>query len=233
MHRLAFAPLIASLCLAVVHNSNAAEKSAGEWIPLLASQLPSGELPGWKSFHESPETETADVWNLTDDGVLICRGNPKGYIYTEKDYTDFVLRLEWRWPEGKPGNGGVLIWMTGRHKIWPNSLEAQINAGGAGDFWALDGYPLSGPADRTKTLEHPQFGKLTNIKRTADAEKPAGQWNTYEIRAQGGTVTLIINGREVNRATDCEVRPGKICLTAEGNEIHYRGVELKPGPGGE
>ncbi|NUQ61074.1 MAG: DUF1080 domain-containing protein [Pirellulales bacterium] len=225
MHRAMFPTLVViSLSVGLQGSS-----TADDWIPLVTKQDASGELAGWKSFHETAGTKTGDVWKLADDGALVCRGNPKGYLYTEKGYTDFVLRLEWRWPEGKPGNGGVLIRMTGGHKIWPASLEAQINAGGAGDFWGLDGYPLSGLPERTKRLEHPQFGKLTNVQRTADLEKPAGQWNSYEIRAKGSTVTLIINGQEVNRAADCAVRPGKICLTSEGNEIHYRNVELQAG----
>jgi hypothetical protein len=44
--------------------------------------------------------------------------------------------------------------------------------------------------------------------------------------ARGGVVTLSINGREVNRATGCDVVPGKICLTAEGDEYYFRNVEI-------
>ena len=74
-----------------------------------------------------------------------------------------MLKLEWRWPTDKePGKGGVLIHITGENKIWPKSLEAQLNAGDAGDFWGLDGYELSGPADRTRSFDNEKFGKLTN-----------------------------------------------------------------------
>ncbi|NLX97289.1 MAG: DUF1080 domain-containing protein [Rhodopirellula sp.] len=230
MHRIMFAAMVVIGWMISAEESPAAE---GGWVPLLERQDPSGEVAGWKSFHEEAGTKTGDVWKLTDDGAVVCRGNPKGYLCTEREYSDFVLRLKWRWPEGKPGNGGVLIRTTGNDKIWPKSLEAQINAGGAGDFWGLDGYRLGGPTERARALDHPQFGKLTNLKRTADLEKPAGEWNFYEIHAKGGTVTLMINGQEVNRATGCDVRPGKICLTSEGNEIHYRDVEIRPGTNSE
>jgi len=165
------------------------------------------------------------VWRM-EDGVLVCSGNPLGYLYTRQDYRDFTLKLEWRWPEDKPGKGRVLIRMTGLHKIWPRSLEAQINAGGAGDFWGLDGYGLIGPVERMRSLESPQFGSLTNVKKTKDLEKPAGQWNTYEIIAEGDTVTLIINGEQVNKATGCDLDAGRICLTSEGSEIHFRNITL-------
>jgi hypothetical protein len=206
----------------------AAEKAAGGTL-LLTAQNQDGELAGWRSFSEQPDAKTRDVWTLTPEGVLVCKGTPKGYIYTEKGYANFVLRLQWRTPPGKkPGNGGVLIRTSRKHKIWPKSLEAQLNAGSEGDFWGLDGYELAGPAERVKVVPTSPFGKLTNLKRTKDAVKPPGAWNQYEIVADGTTVTLKVNGQVVNQATGCDVVPGPICLTAEGDEIHFRDVRLTP-----
>ncbi|MHC4073474.1 MAG: 3-keto-disaccharide hydrolase [Planctomycetota bacterium] len=188
--------------------------------------LMSDSLETWASYLADPQAQMQDVWRV-EDGVLICTGKPLGYLYTKKDYGDFVLKLQWRWPPEKDaGKGGVLIRMTGEHRIWPKSLEAQLNAGGAGDFWGLAGYGLSGPVERTRSLDHDEFGRLTNVKKTRALEKPPGQWNTYEIIAKGDTVTLIINGEEVNRATGCALEPGRICLTSEGSEIHFRNVAV-------
>ena len=180
----------------------------------------------WTHYLADPNVAMQDVWQIQDD-VLICKGTPLGYLYTTEDYGNFSLKLQWRWAPGKaPGKGGVLIRMTGPHKIWPKSLEAQINANDAGDFWGLDGYGLSGDMDRRKTLTHDIYGELTHLKKTQALENPPGQWNTYEIRAQGDTVTLCINGQQVNQATQCVQTPGKICLTSEGNEIHFRNISL-------
>jgi len=182
----------------------------------------------WSFYSSESQTVMSDVWRI-EDGVLICKGSPLGYIYSTEDFTNFVLKLEWRWPaEKEPGKAGVLLRMTGENKIWPTSLEAQLNADAAGDFWGLDGYELSGPADRMNSLTHDKFGKLIHVKKTQDREKAAGQWNTYEIRARGDTVTLLINGVQVNQATDCDVDPGRICLTSEGSEIHFRNITLTP-----
>jgi hypothetical protein len=146
-----------------------------------------------------------------------------------ESYANFVLKLQWRTAPGKkPASGGVLIRTSGKPKIWPKSLEAQLNAGSEGDFWGLDGYQLGGPAERVKVVPTSPFGKLTNLKRARDAVKRAGEWNQYEVVADGPTVTLKINGQVVNRATGCDVVPGPICLTAEGDEIHFRDVRLTP-----
>ena len=205
----------------------AAEK-AGAAKTLIPTDGKQGSLDGWRSFHEGG-AKTADVWTLNADGVLHCKGLPLGYLFTEKQYGSFILELEYRWPAGqKPGRGGVLIRTQGQDKIWPKSLEAQINHPDAGDFWGLGGFALDGPPERLKTAEHPQFGKLTNLKKTAQAEKPAGQWNCYKITADGPTVTLEINGQVVNRATACDPTPGRILLTSEGNPIEFRNVRLTP-----
>lgn len=196
-------------------------------------KVPCGEcllkdgLGAWAFFQEDGATDMAGQWQVAN-GVLSCRGTPNGYIYTKKSYRDFALRLEWRWPEGeKPGRGGVLVRMRGKHRIWPTSLEAQLNAGDAGDFWGLAGYNLSGPPDRTgEPIEHETFGKLTNVKKEKALEREPGQWNTYGVIAEGDRVTIMLNGKIVNQATGCDLQAGPICLTAEGNPIQFRNIQV-------
>ncbi len=200
----------------------------GKPIDIFNGSLPEKTQVDWKAIGEDGESGAADIWEVDQD-VLVIKAGPLGYLRTEKSYKDFVLKLQWRRPaDKKPGRGGILVRMTGEDKIWPKSLEAQLNAGDAGDFWGLGGYGLQGPADRFKQLEHDEFGTLTNVKKEQDAEKPTGKWNDYEIIAKGGTVTLKINGKVVNQATNCDDVEGKICLTAEGDEIHFRQVQLMP-----
>jgi hypothetical protein len=43
-----------------------------------------------------------------------------------------------------------------------------------------------------------------------------------------GAVIQKVNGAVVNRATGCDVVPGKILFTSEGQEIHFRNVRLVP-----
>lgn len=199
-----------------------------DWVDLLSPQSGPAGPNRWRLFSETPGTQLADVWTITN-GVLVCRGSPRGYLFLEQEHADFTLTLEWRRPDGvKPGNAGILIRATGPDRIWPRSLEAQLNAGQAGDFWGLAGFPLDGPAERKKSVDHPQFGRLTNLKRTIDPERSPGQWNQYVIDACGPVVTLSINGVVVNRTTSCDAQAGRICLTAEGDEIHFRNIRLRP-----
>ncbi len=208
----------------------AAAAEAGGGADLLARPLDAEG--GWRSVSEVAGTKTGELWTLTN-GVLSCRGTPRGYLSWDDAPADFLLSLEWRRPAGaKPGKAGVLVRTTGPDRIWPRSLEAQLNAGQAGDFWGLGGFALDGPAERRKTVDHPEQGRLTNLARTADPERPQGEWNLYEIEARGPVVTLRINGVEVNRATGCDTNAGRICLTAEGDPIEFRNVRLCAADGG-
>ncbi len=193
-----------------------------------AKSLIGNELAEWQAFHAGGETALKDVWHVTDDGVLVCRGKPLGYLYTRDDFRDVDLEFEWRWPAGQaPGKGGVLLRITKDHQIWPKSLEVQLNAGEAGDFWGLAGYERTGPADKMKVLEHPDFGKLTNVKKNQPLEKKPGEWNHCRIRLVADKVKVEINGQVANEATGCEAACGPFCFTAEGNGIEFRNIRVK------
>ncbi len=160
-----------------------------------------------------------DVWSVKD-GVLICKGNPAGYIRTADKYDNFIIRLEWRWAS-QPGNSGVLVRMIGEDKVWPKAFEAQLHSGNAGDIIGIDNFAYSGHSARTS-------GRRT--AHTHAAERPAGEWNEYEIIMNEGVATLLVNGEELNRATGVEETAGPIALQSEGAEIHFRNIRLTPLP---
>ncbi|MBM4107772.1 MAG: DUF1080 domain-containing protein [Phycisphaerae bacterium] len=182
------------------------------------------DLSGWVAV--VPEAEKAgiapeSVWSV-EGGVLVCKGTPAGYIKTAGSYTNFVLRLEWRFNPvtRKAGNSGVLLRMMGPDKVWPRSIEAQLHSGNAGDFWNIDEFAMKTEAGRTR-------GR--NTKKThAGAERPVGEWNEYEIVVNGGDVVLRVNGEEVNRAWEAEAIAGSIGLQSEGAEIHFRNIRIVP-----
>ena len=164
-------------------------------------------LAGWHA-HLRDGAALEDVWSVDDDGVLRCAGQPIGYLRTKDVHEDFVLRVRWRWPEGKdPGNSGVLVRVVGEDTVWPKSVEAQLMSGRAGDFWCIGDFPMTTDPERTR-------GR--NTRQRFSNERPIGQWNRYEIVVDGGTVTLIVNDEVLNVATDVERVPGWIALQSEG-----------------
>jgi hypothetical protein len=183
------------------------------------------DFSGWTYHLADPRAKLEDVWSIDrDDGVLICRGEPAGYLRTMADFTNFVLKLEWRWSPvtRKAGNSGVLLRVVGPDKVWPRSVEAQLQSGSAGDFWLIDEARLVTPADRIDR------GTPRHRLRARTNEMPIGEWNRYEITCNGDRISLKVNGEVVNEGTGAEEVPGKIALQSEGAEIHFRNIRLTP-----
>jgi hypothetical protein len=184
------------------------------------------DLTGWRTFLDPkvPDADPKKVWTVKD-GTIVCAGSVFGYIITEKEYEDYVLKLEWKWGDqpGRGRNSGVFVHTVGPDKIWPKAVEAQLMADHAGDIWLVDGFKLTvDPARKDPRSDRHYF-------RTKDkVEKPLGEWNQYEITCKGDTVTLVVNGQEVNKGTNAELTKGRILLQSEGAEIHFRNIMLKP-----
>jgi putative membrane-bound dehydrogenase-like protein len=177
------------------------------------------DLSGWDHYLASSVARES-VWSVRE-GVLRCEGEPFGYLQTQTKFTDFVLELEWRWaPDGTPGNSGVLLRKTGPDTIWPRSLEAQLMHRNAGDFWVIGGFPVATEATRT---DGDHCARLAPCNEVA-----VGSWNRYRITANGGEVTLEVNGELQNRAQWAEETEGTICLQSEGGAIEFRGIVLTP-----
>jgi hypothetical protein len=156
----------------------------------------------------------------------MCEGKPAGYIATTKSYTSFELTLDWRFDAEKgAGNSGVLMRVQNPDKVWPRSVEAQLQSGNAGDIWNIDDFDMKTAPARTK-------GRWTGKMKPSN-EKPLGEWNSYRIVLDGGKLEMWVNGELQNSATDVQLLPGRIALQSEGAHIEFRNIRLKPldGPG--
>jgi hypothetical protein len=196
------------------------------------------DLSGWSTHFEDPKVKAADVYSVKD-GTLVCRGagKPGGYVITNKEYGDYVLRLQWRFPPGsKGGNSGVLLHTQDgpndpRLGVWPKSVEAQLQHGQAGDFWVINAKLDIDPA-RNNPASRRNFIRIGERWENGKAvrksfEKPIGEWNQYEIHCDGNTIRLFVNGTLVNEGKNGELSKGKILLQAEGADIEFRNIEIK------
>jgi Domain of Unknown Function (DUF1080) len=213
--------------LVVVASANAAPPDT---VPLFNGK----DLGGWSHFLVDPKVRMEDVWSVRD-GVLVCKGEPLGFLQTKAEYSSFRLLVEWRWPEGvaarlgKAPNSGVLLRVNGEPKPIPRAYEAQLQSGSAGDLYGFWGLPLEGdPARRREARGHAMLGDMVGFTRAEAAEKPEGAWNVYEIVVDGPSIVVHVNGKKVNEARGAAVLPGRIGLQSEGGEIHFRRVELTP-----
>ena len=187
------------------------------------------DLNGWYSFikNKGKNNDSNQVFTVSA-GMLHITGQDFGYIVTEKSFTDFHLVAEFKWGEKKypprenvVRDNGICYYVVATDKVWPRSVECQVQEGDCGDFWLIDSV--------TAVVDGVQQGptKNTRVVKKKDNEQPTGQWNRIEVIAAKGKCTHIVNGVVVNEATDVSLRSGRILIQSEGAEIYYRKIDIK------
>jgi len=181
------------------------------------------DFTGWNLFTTEENIDVLDIWTVRN-GVIYCTGKPNGYMRTIDEYKNYYLHVEWRWPD-EPTNSGVLLHTTGPDKIWPRAIECQLQAGNAGDFVLMNG---PGITVNGENKQNPQQQYVVIPKKEQSSEKPAGQWNTYDIYCDADSIRCYVNGRLQNEGTAPTDTSGAICLQSEGGPIEFRHIYKVP-----
>jgi len=137
---------------------------------------------GFKPLFNGKDTSG---WTLVGSGTwtaekdeLVCSGEGSGWLRTEKEYENYVLRLEFQ--IAPSGNSGVFIHAPEKGRSSRLGFEVQI----------LD--DAGKPANKTCT------GSLYEVLApTKNMAKPAGEWNQEEITCDGPHITVTLNGEKV------------------------------------
>jgi len=181
--------------------------------------MPSPDLKGWTRvpIPPVPGGDPKLQWRVdTAKHELICAGNGQHeWLRSDQEYGDFLMQVEWRFTpkEGNPRyNSGVGVRLSKYGEIW---FQAQTGQAGG---WLFGENVIDGVIKRFTLMKEMKENRV----------KPAGEWNLYEIRAQGDKLTLSVNGAVVSEASGIVLRKGYVALEAEGHEITFRTVKLKP-----
>lgn len=147
---------------------------------------------GWRGYGK--DTFPSGGW-IIDSGAIKCNGTGRGeaggalggdIIYNKK-FSNFHLKLEWKISEG--GNSGIFylgqespdfdfIWKTAPEmQVLDNERHPDAEAGKDGNRKAGSLYDL--------------------IPAVPQNAKPAGEWNTAEIKVYKGSVWHFQNGEQV------------------------------------
>jgi len=78
------------------------------------------------------------------------------------------------------------------------------------------------------SYKDPDWSGELGYRGARDVERPVGQWNKAEIICKGDTVTFMLNGEIINRATRCTFTAGKLLFQSEGAEVFFRRIQLYP-----
>ncbi len=193
------------------------------------------DLTGWHI--DVPEMDTSTSAKnpfIVRNGLLVSMGNPQGHLITDSSFKNYKLVVEYRFA-GKPGNCGILLHAStprALYKMFPKSIEAQMQHNDAGDFWCIvenikvpDMEKRRGPKAKWGITE----GKGRRIKNLTDSsEKPLGEWNTMVIECYKKSIRTWVNGDLVNDGYGCTADHGQIAFQAEGSEVECRRMDIVP-----
>lgn len=170
------------------------------------------DLSGW-TVHGT------EKWYV-EDGELICESGPDkeyGYLSTDKNYKNFVLRLDFK--QESNGNSGVFI---------RSSVEGTKISG-----WQVEVAP---PGSHTGGI-YESYGRGWLIKPSPEGEKVLKEddWNRMKIRVEGDEVTSWLNGEQMVHLEDEKIgeATGSIALqihsATPGNEVkvRWKNMEIK------
>ena len=191
--------------------------------PLQTAQKPVALFDG-RTF-AGWEGDTKSTWRIQEGAIVggsLSTQVPRNeFLTTTRSFGDFVLRVKFK-VVGTEGfiNGGVQI-RSQRVKEPPNEMSGyQADLGDK--YWGS----LYDESRRNKTLVAPPAEVIKEILKPGD-------WNDYEIRAEGPRIRLSINGRQTVDYTEPDPkipRDGLIGLQVHGGgkvETWYKDITIE------
>jgi hypothetical protein len=196
------------------------------------------DLSGWKVERGNEGHWKAKDWILDYDGKSEA---PEKDLWTEKEYGDFELIVDWRFtrkPELKPA---PVILPNGEYATNNDGSRKMIEVPDAGD----SGIYLRGnsksqvniwcwPVGSGEVYGYREDKEMPAAVRAAvtprvKADKPLGEWNRFKITMKGDRLTVELNGKTVIENAQLPGVParGPIALQHHGDPIQFANVYIK------
>lgn len=164
------------------------------------------------------------------DGVITCKPAKGGTIYTKNEYTNFVVRLEFKLPPG--GNNGLAIRYPGTgDTAYDGMCESQV----------LDDHyeQATGQKIDPRQAHGSAYGMVAAQR---GFQRPIGEWNFEEVTVEGSTIRVELNGTVILAADLAPVttfmaghaHPGKdrtsghFGFAGHNDPVMFRNVAIEP-----
>jgi hypothetical protein len=182
--------------------------SGREIVSAEAGLPPPGDETGFQSIFNGRDftgwAGPLDHYQIVD-GAILCRPKQGGTIYTQEEYADFVVRLEFKVPPA--GNNGLAIRYPGEgDTAYVGMCECQVLSD---DYEQVTGKKID-----PRQVHGSAYGMI-GAKR--GYLRPVGEWNFEEVTVRGSTIKVELNGTvildgDLSRVTefmDGRAHPGK------------------------
>ena len=174
------------------------------------------DFANWVYILKDKNADVSKVFKM-DMGVLSISGESSGYLRTKGVYSNYELRLEYRWTKVL-ANSGVLVHIQPKDTVWPVCYQVQQKADAAGDIICMNGLWAKECKDSVK---------FTVPKMKVSNEKPLGEWNRMRIICKGNTMKAYANDELQNYVTELTVNKGFIGFQNEGKPLEFRNLFIR------
>ena len=194
------------------------------WTPLFNGK----DLKGWYTFLQKhgKNSDPDRVITIEDNAIhLYKHAEDKSnvvmvYIGTEKEYSDYHLRFDYKWGDKKlepryklKPDAGLYYHILGEDKVWPRALQYQVEQSNVADLITLYGFELDSSVDpKTYGEEMPTFlplerggkervlgGKGIAYQKHLAKNFERDDWNHAEIIVRGDTTVHLLNSHVMNQ----------------------------------
>ena len=182
------------------------------------------DLTGW-TVHAAgralgPEQKR---WTV-QDGILKNIGRGPGDLRTDERFDNYILTVTFR-PPVVGADSGIGVMLTADAEN-PNAarrdggsyLEVQLLPGRSGDLYVIGNFRAESDGKRI-AFSH---------RRRAQVKDTPAVWHEARLEVTKGTLTVFINGTEVNRSEGGPKEPGKILLREETSGFEFKEITLLP-----
>lgn len=170
---------------------------------------------------------------IVQDHCIVSQPKGSGNLATVKEYGDFHFKFEFKLTPGANNGIGIRI---------PTQFEGpRLDPA----FEGIELQIIDDASDRYKNIkEWQRHGSVYGVVAAKTGHlKPAGEWNSEEIIAQGKHIKVILNGETIvdadleeaskNGTLDGKDHPGlkrdkgHICFCGHGAEVWFRNLRIK------
>lgn len=209
------------------------------WRNIFVREIPSDEANSLLSAHQAQAfTSVFNGEDLTGwqgavdnyevvDGAIRCKDGHGGLLLVDKEYSNFIARVEFRLPPG--GNNGLAIRSPG---------DGDAAYSGMCELQVLDS-------------EHEKYAKLDTRQYHGSAYgmaaahrgflRPTGEWNFQEVTVDGSTIRVELNGSvilntDLSKVTEFMAErphPGKdrtsgfFGFAGHNDPVEFRNIQIK------
>ena len=130
------------------------------------------------------------------DGAIVCKPGKHGTPYYNKEFSDFVARLEFKMPKG--GNNGLAIRYPGQGSTsYVGMCELQV----LDDNYEKD----TGEKIDPKQAHGSAYGMVAAAR---GYQRPLGEWNYQEVTVKGPKLKVELNGTVILNCDLSKVHEG-------------------------